>query len=93
MNVRIATETLPKNLRGKEPYIEGYFYFTRNDQEGYFATKDGVLFRCTRPFMLHWGSDLMVLSLAIKLGNDNSGKAKYEAVELSVFLIKKIIHK
>jgi hypothetical protein len=85
--MKIAKEQLPKSLQTtlkklgyKGEYIEGYFWINKEDPNGRFMTDKGVLFECTRYFVLASNHLLMVVNVGIKVGD-----GLFEVVELTVY--------
>ncbi len=85
--MKILKEQLPKTLQkslkksGHEgDYIEGYFMLTKEQPNGFFMGDNGMIFECTRPFVVAATHLLMVMNVSIKVGD-----RLFEAVELTVY--------
>lgn len=85
--MKILKEQLPRSLQTslkksghKGDYIEGYFLITKEQPNVFFMGDNGVIFECTRPFIVDATDLLMVMNFGIKIGD-----RLFEFVELTFF--------
>lgn len=86
--IRLHKSQLPvRNISGadKDGFLHGYFLFSETDKTAVFMGENGIIFKCSRPFITAQTHLLARYSVVIYTGYDKSGNLVGKLCDLTIF--------